>query len=175
MDSESPRDPNFALMLKPDLLPLDRVVLFADRSGAEAFLANVFPHFCHCVVASADRVFPRDPALSAALFRALEEKEKIRVAVFHIEALKKVNLKTDRIFVMDDILMQDFKRHPTDRALSLGFTPERVAFLLDAYFGQWDKMERIGNTAFAYSNFREFKSDGFDWRAALLGIRGQAN
>jgi hypothetical protein len=175
MDSEFPLDPNCALTLKPDLLPLDRVVLFADRSGAEAFLASVFPHFSHCLVASADRAFPRDSGLNLALFHALEQKEKIRVAVFQIEALKKVRLKTDRIFVMDDILMQDFKRHPADRALSLGFTPERVAFLLDAYFGQWDKMERIGNTAFAYSNFKEFKRDEFDWRAALLGIPDQVN
>lgn len=175
MDSESPLDPNFGLLLKPDLLPLDRVVLFADSIGAEAFLENVFPHFTNCLVASADRVYPKRPELKAALFRALEEKEKIRVAVFQIEALKAVSLKTERIFVMDEILMQDFKRHPTDRASSFGFTPERIAFLLEAYFGQWDKMERIGNSAFAYSNFREFKHEKFDWRASLLGIPDQMN
>lgn len=170
MDSESLRDPSFGLAPKPDLLPLDRVVLFADSIGAEAFLENVFPHFTNCVVASADRAYPKNPELSAALFLALREKEKIRVAVFQIEALKAVPLKSDRVFVVGDILMQDFKRHPSDRALGFGFTPEKVAFLLDSYFGQWDKMERIGNSAFAYSNFKEFKSENFDWRASLLGI-----
>jgi hypothetical protein len=157
------------------LLPIDRVVLFADRSGAVAFLANVFPHFTNCLVASADRAYPLDPGLNRALFSALEEKEKIRVAVFQVEALKGISLKSDRIFVMDEILMQDFKRHPTDRAVSLGFTPERVAFLLESYFSQWDKLERIGNASFAYSNFKEFKHESFDWRAALLGISGQEN
>lgn len=175
MDSESPLGPSCTPMLRPDLLPLDRVVLFADRSGAEAFLANVFPHFTNCIVVSVDRIYPKDPALSEAIFLALAENEKIRVAVFQMEALKSLSIKSDRIFVMDDILMQDFKRHPADRALSLAFTPERVAFLLDAYFGQWDKMERIGNSAFAYCNFKEFKREKFDWRASLLGIPDQVN
>lgn len=173
MDSEFPRDPNYAL--KPELLPIDRVVLFADKTGAEAFLTNVFPYFTHCLVASADGTYPRDPGLRRQLFRALGENEKIRVAVFQVGALKDISVKSDRIFVMDEILMQDFKRHPTDRAAGFGFTPERVAFLLDSYFGQWDKMERIGNSSFAYSNFREFHHENFDWRAALLGISAQEN
>lgn len=175
MDSESPRDPNFDPALKSDFLPLDRVVLFLDRSGAEAFLGSVFPHFTNCLVASADRVYPKNPELNAALFLALEKKEKIRVVVFQVEALKNISLKTERILVMDDILMQDFKRHPADRALSLGFTPERLAFLLEAYFTQWDKMERIGSSAFAYSNFKEYRRDKFDWRSSLLGLPDQEN
>lgn len=175
MDSEFPRDPSSGPKPKPDLFPLDRVALFAGRSGAEAFLEKIFPHITNCLVASADGAYPKNPDLKQALFRALAEKEKIRVAVFQVEALKSISLKTDRILVMDDLLMQDFKRHPADRAAALGFTPERLAFFLDSYFSQWDKMERIGNGAFAFANFKEFDQGKFDWRAALLGAADQVN
>jgi hypothetical protein len=168
MDLEFQPDQSFDL--KPETWVLDRVLLFHDAKGAHAFLEVVFPRFANCLVVSADGIFPRNPDLAGRVRRALAEKEGVRVAVFGMSALKTIPVKSRRLLVMDELLMQDFKRHPVERGLSLGFTPEKLAFVLENFFSQWDKLERIGNAEFGYSHFSEYNQEKFDWRARLLGL-----
>jgi hypothetical protein len=44
--------------------------------------------------------------------------------------------------------------------------------LAKTFFQQWEKMERIGNPAFAYSQFAEFDAGRFDWKLRLLEAGG---
>jgi hypothetical protein len=168
MDSESRPDQSFEL--KPETWVLDRVILFRDEAGARVFLDLVYPHFTNCLVVSSDGVFPQKQALADRARVALAEDEGVRIAVFGISALKTVSVKSQRMLVMDELLMQDFKRHPVERALSLGFTPEKLVFVLESFFSQWDRLERIGNAEFGYSQFSEYNQEKFDWRACLLGL-----
>lgn len=156
-------------MLHPELWPIDRIVLFAEASAAALFLERAFPRFTDCLVVSADGAFPREPRLRARALQALREDLRLRVVVFGLSALKEIPLATERFLVMDDLVMQDFRRHPDARAQGLGLDEEKMVFLIQCFFQQWDKLPRIGNTAFPYRHFAEYDEERFDWRAALFG------
>jgi hypothetical protein len=168
MDSEFPPDQSFELW--PENCVIDRIVLCESREGAEVFLREVFPYFANCLVVSADRHFPRNEELNERVFRALREDPNLKLVVLGGAALRALTPLTERWWVMDDLVMQDFKRHPSDRAISLALTPQKMAFLIETYFAQWEKKERIANTAFAYRHFAEYNHGKFDWRAGLLGL-----
>jgi hypothetical protein len=166
MDSESLLFPNCEF--QPQTWPLDRIALFSSGEGARTFLAEVFPHFCHCLVVSADGAFPQNPALREAALQALSSDPHVKVLVFGLSALKAVPVLSERLLLMDDLVMQDFRRHGEDRKQGLALTVEKLVFLARSFFLQWEKMARIGNPAFSYRHFAEFDEQRFDWKAQLL-------
>jgi hypothetical protein len=164
MASEYRHDPNFDLF--PESWSIDRIVLFASRAGAEPYLAKVFPLNCNCIIASADRYFPRHPLLQERVFEALAENSKLRVVLFNASAVRELKIVSDRLLVMDELISQDFKHHPAERLAHLNLTPERISFLVHQFFDQWDKLARQGNSEFGLRNYLEFRN--LDWRADLL-------
>ena len=158
--------PSPSYTFHPETWVIDRIVLFATKSSAQLYLEKVFPLNCNCIVASADRFYPENPQLSERVFRALSTQPKLRIAVFNSSALKTVQVVSDRLLIMDELITQDFKHHPAERQLHLHLNPERISFLVHQYFNQWDKMARLGNAEFALRNYKEFKN--LDWRAELI-------
>lgn len=155
-------------MLNTNAIQVDRIALFAHAASAQAFLDEVFPWFCHCLVVSADGVFPRDESLKARAQEELASNKKIKIIVFGATALKKMNVTSERFVVMDDLLMQDLKSHQMDRALGLDFSPPKLANFMENFFSQWDRLQRMNDSDFAYKNFAEYKKELFDWRADLV-------
>ncbi len=151
-----------------ETVAIDRIVLFASAAGAENFLREIFPIFSQCIVASADGIYPKRADLRAAVFAALKNKPDLRVIIFNQSALKNIELKTERILVMDDLIMQDFKDHPAERLVRLELSAEKMAFMMESFFKQWEKMSRIGNVGFAYDNFKEYSKEKFNWKSSLL-------
>lgn len=166
MDSEFHPLPSFDF--RPSTWNIDRVVLFGEAASADIFLQKVFPYFTNCIVASADRAFPLREDLKHAVFSSLESDPRIRVAVCGLYALQKVKLLTERVIVLDDLLMQDFKKYPTESELGFGFSPQKIAFFIESFFSQWDKMARVGNTSFAYRHFSEYSKPDEDWKRDLV-------
>lgn len=154
-----------------DLVPVDRIVLFEHASGAETFAEKILPVFNRAIVVSTDTIWPKNDLLAKRAREALRESESVKLVVFGQSALKKLTVRTQRLLIMDDIIMQDFKRHGADRAQGLDLSPPRLAFMIQSFFEQWDKLPRIAHPAFGYAHFCEFKADNFDWRTQLLGIR----
>lgn len=155
-------------MLNSNAINVDRVALFSNATSAQAYLDEVFPWFCHCLIVSADGVFPRNESLRVRAQAELATNKKIKVIVFGATAIKKMNLATERFVVMDDLLMQDLKSHKMDRALGLDFSPAKLANFMENFFSQWDRLQRMNNSDFAYKNFAEYKRELFDWRAELV-------
>lgn len=147
---------------------IDRIALFSNHKNAEAFLTAVFPHNTNCIIVSADGIFPKNAALAQRARLAIAKNNKLKLVVFNILALKDTQPATDRILLLDEILMQDFRNHPADRGVGLSLSAEKLAHLMEKFFTQWDRMHRIGNADFPYHNFKEFKKDLFDWRAELV-------
>ena len=166
MDSESQQLEK--LETHPDTWNIDRIALFSCSQSADIFMKEVFPHFSHCIVVSADGVYPKNKELSKKARSALEMNFKLKVVVFNITALKSVPVLSERVFLMDELLMQGHRNHPADRDLGFLFSPEQLAYMMERFFTQWDRLLRIGNADFAYKNFLEYRLDDFDWRAGLV-------
>lgn len=171
MDSEYPHDPKFDL--HPETWVIDRIVLFTESTSAQLFMQHVFPINCNCIIVSRDGVYPRNPELRARVESAVRENPKLRVAVFNVAALRGWDLVSDRVLVMDEFIMQDFKHHPAERLNRLDFNPTKIAFMIDCFFNQWDRIPRAGNVAFAYRNFKEYRE--LDWKADLIAGPSQSS
>lgn len=143
-------------------------MLFAGGESAAEFLTHVYPLFANCLVASADRAYPKNPVLREKVFAALEDNPKLKVIVFNLEALKAAKVRTERLLVMDELVMQDFRKHPAERERRLELSAEKIVFLIESFFQQWDRMARIGNVGFSYRHFAEFEGPRFDWRVSLV-------
>ena len=168
MASEFPPTPSFEI--PSELCSLDKILLFSTARGAQTYLAEVEPLQTIGLVMSADGLYPKDQALWQRAHAALRENSDVKVAVFGISALRNLPLATERLLVMDDFLMQEFRKHPADREMALGLDPLKLSFLLRTFFLQWDRFPRLGNPDFAYRHFAEYNIKKFDWRAELLGI-----
>lgn len=172
MASEFPPTPSFEI---PNALcSLDKILLFSTAHGAATYLAQVEPLQSIGLVVSADGKYPKDQALWQSAKKALLEDRDVKVAVFGANALRDFPLATERLLVMDDFLMQEFRKHPADREMALGLDPRKLAYLLRTFFLQWDRFPRLGNPDFAYRHFAEYNVRKFDWRAGLLGIEQQS-
>lgn len=170
MDSGSRTEKKFDL--HPDTWAVDRIVLFASAEGAKAFLENVFPHLTNCIVASRDGLFPENEQLKKKVFESIENDERLRLVVFHFAALRDLKLKSDRLLVLDDWILPGFKKYEWERDLAFDFNAEKLAGIIEAFFGQWDKLERIGNVGFAYDQFSEYAGPVDDWRRRLFSQGG---
>lgn len=149
-------------------MAIDRIAIFASQKGADVFLREVYPHYPNVIIVSADGIYPKHSDLKKKVFEAILNKSDLKAIVFNLSALKDIAIKTERILVMDDLIMQDYKDHPAERLLQINFTIDKIIFLMDNFFRQWEKMARIGNINFAYDNFKEYNKDKFDWKRELL-------
>jgi hypothetical protein len=166
MDSESLPSKKFDL--SPSTWIIDRIILVSDKDAAESFLAHVYPHSSHCLVASADQAYPHDERLRRLVFTSLRENPQVRVVAFSLAAVRQVGVLTERLLILEDLVMQDFKRRPWEKNIRFELDSEKIAFLVETFFRQWEKVLRVANPAFAYRNFKEYRQEDFDWRARLV-------
>ncbi len=166
MDSAYPLSEKFDLNL--DCLQIERIALFSNRKSAQAFIDEVFPVYCNCYLLSAEGDFP-EQRLREKILSELATNSNMRVIVFNALALKKIKIKSEKILILDDLLMQDLRSHRLDRELGLGLTPLKLGHLMESFYSQWDKLHRLNNPEFAFKHFKEFRQHSFDWRAALVG------
>lgn len=159
-------DKNF--VISPDSIGVNQVILVRSARAAEILLAEFFPHYTDCVIASADGVYPLDPDLNRETFACLREKGTLAVVVINFESLKNLKLRTERILVLDDLIIGDFTVDPDSKAVCLEVGHERLGFLVHSFFSQWLKIERIENPTFHYKNSNTYSPSRFNWLANVL-------
>ncbi len=161
--------PPLNLDTEAELLSIDRVVLCDSKAAAEEVLKTIFPIYCDFIVVSSDGHYPIRPALKKKAFERLSNSEDIQVVVLGAGAVQKFKIKSQRLLILDDLLMQTFKKHPAERQAAVEWSPEQLAFLIKTFFLQWSRMPRLHNVSFSYSHFAEFDARRFDWKATLVG------
>jgi hypothetical protein len=151
-----------------ETIELDRFILLPNKVAAEAFLNSIFPHISNCIVVSGDGVFPKHPEVRAKCLVRLAEDKNARVIVFNPETLKKIQVSSDRLLLIDDYLVQDVCWAPEDREYGFQLNPKKVAHFINTFFRQWEKVSGSGNFSFLYRNFNRLKWTESEWKLRLL-------
>ncbi len=131
-------------------------MLLPNRSAAQAFFTEVYPHNTNCLIVTADHSYPEDSELRDLCLRALEANPQALVVVINAECLAKVRVVSERILILDEYLSQDYRSESEDRELGFQFDREKLANFIETFFRQWDKISGDGNHSFHYRGSVQF-------------------
>lgn len=155
-------------MLNPELVNLSKLVIVPDAVAAQAYFDWIMPWYANAVVYSCDDAYPKDRALLARAKAAITADPKISVAVCNYDCFKMIQIATQKVFVLDHLLVNDMRQHLAYEVMRLGVSGQLIGAVLEGFFGQQTHIERLNNMTAHYADHVEMPADRLDWRLRLL-------
>lgn len=72
------------------------------------------------------------------------------VVVINPESLQGVSVVSERIFLLDEYLCQDHRSEEEDREFGFSLNEEKVAYFVESFFRQWEKIDGPGSHTIQY-------------------------
>jgi hypothetical protein len=159
---------------KPDSGWVDctKLVLVKDAAAAAAYQKLLWPIYVNAVLISADGTYPLDADLRARAFATLAEDPHAVIIVFNFDSTKQLSIATNRLLVMDDLLLSSRMRSRHHQRYDLELDCAAVAKIMHSFYSQWNRLEQANNFTESYATFKDYTSfDGWEFRDILLGQR----
>lgn len=161
--------PSPSLDRTPDLVSIDAIVLVPDAAAAETYFNYVFNLYGAALVVSGDGAYPTDPILAERARAALANNTHLPVVIAGLDAITKVSVVSERILVLDDLILTSFRSNKSYSASDLALDAPKLARVIEAFFAQWGKIERAHSFGFSYRSFRDYRDTGSgEWRMTLV-------
>lgn len=155
----------------PEFVSTQRLVFFRDGHSVEQYFRFVGPHFIDAVFVSADGKYPQDPILNKKAFETLEKNPEAIVIVFNSDAFSRRPRVTDRILLLDSLMMNAYRYYGPHEEYRIDLTAPQLCKIMSNFFSQWDNIATETNFSLNYGTWTSYTAPKeFDWRFEMMGL-----
>lgn len=145
-------------------IKLKNLVVLKNKLSAQLYMTNLYGYYTDVVIYSEDNEFPKNKDFSNYIKEQLEINEKLNILIIGSDSLCNMKIKSDKIFILDDILLSDFDSTKN----KINFDSEKLQILIRSFFEQ-DKKRKLGyNFSNHYLNSMKYKNKPKNWIFEML-------
>ena len=105
------------------------IVLLKTEKTADFFVKELYPYHISYIILTGDNSYPKDKNIRKQVWNTIYSKEDVSIIVIGKESLSKLKkAKTNRIFVLDDLLLCDLLDLESGGALKYYIENRRLNF-----------------------------------------------
>lgn len=141
-----------------DYLRYNTVIILPNRVAADEYLDTIYQYHTDCVIFACDGSYPADTTLRQAVESRIASDPKLSIIIFGAEAALSLNIKSQSILIMDDLIISDLYKVGITAGFGLELTPIKISTIVRS-FSEQNKKLSIGNSLTEILKFRSIDVD----------------
>lgn len=157
-----------------DTVEITNIILLPNKIAGDLYMEKFYDKFVDIVVCTADGEYPVDSRLKEKTLSALENDVKVNLVVIGAQSVVERKIATNKLLILDDIIMLDFSKSRLDALGALDLTAYKLASIIKSFCSQGKKLKLGYNLADA-SNYKNYDAATFNNLYTLISGSNNVN